>query len=70
MKSLAFFWELYLQSWAIPGTSEDAFVRGKETGSTMGSEPSGCKTLGGSKLTCKMRGLHFPRLMDKTVWKL
>lgn len=67
MKPLAFFWELYLQSWAIPGTSEDAFMRGEETGSTMGSELSGSKALSGSKLAYKMRGFHFPWLMDKTV---
>lgn len=67
MKTLAFFWELYLQSWTIPGTSEDSFMRGKETGSTTGSELRGSKALSGSKLAYKMGNYTFPWLMDKTV---
>lgn len=60
MKSLAFFWELCLENWTIPGTSEDSFMRDEETGTTMSSELSGKKALSGSKLAYKMRGLHFP----------
>lgn len=70
MKSLAFFWELYLRGWATPGASEDVFVKGEKTGRTASSELSGSKALSGSGLAYKISGLCFPRLVGKAVQKL